>query len=321
MRTNDLNESFLNALKEKFPKQPALISAVEDILKIERESAYRRVRGTVQFSIREMGVLAQHLNISLDNLLVDDDTNVIHINILRPRLESSLETRSKRVQTYLEKIKNIENSPNSEMGVAYSHVPMEFYSLYQNLFKFIYFRWGNYYVGPERYRDYAKWKLPEDICKYHSNILCMYSNIKKFIYIWDKSIIWDLVKDLKYFASARMIEEEDVVKIKSDIHCMLNDLERLIAVGGPESNSEKIEFYISHAKIGITYSYLWSEEYIASYITTLVIQSTINENKATCENVRQWIKSMKRVSTLISGTGDKERFLFFKEQHQIIDNI
>lgn len=320
MNTVDLNESFLNAIKEKFPKQTMLITAVEDILKIERESAYRRIKGIVQFSIREMGILAQHLKISLDNLLVDDNINVVHIHILRPRLENSLEIRAQRVKTYLEKIKLIEDSPDSEMGVAYSNIPMEFYTPYQNLFKFIYFRWGNYYVGPEKYKDFALWKVPDDICNYHSNILCMRNKIQKMLYVWDKSIIWDLVKDLTYFASAKMIEEEDVVKIKDDLHGMLNDLERTIAAGGPDNNPDKIQFYISHAKIGVTYSYLWSEKYAASYITTLVMQSTVNEDKVTCRNVRQWIKSMRKVSTLISGTGDKERILFFKEQHQIVDN-
>ena len=317
----DLNESFLVTLKEKFSKQTALISAVEEILKIERESAYRRIKGSVQFTIREMGILAQRLNISLDNLLVDDQVNVLHINTISPRTVDSLESIAQSVQKYLEKIKMIEDVPNSEMGVAYAHLPMEFYTPYYHLFKFIYFKWGNYYVGPEKFKDFARWKIPDNIVSYHSNVMSMYNRMNKMIYIWDKAIIWDLVKEIKYFASAGMIEDGDLNKIKSDIHHMLNDLEKLAAAGGPKNNSEKIELYVSHVKIGLTYSYLWSETYAASYITTLSMLSTVNENRATCKKIRKWIKSMKKVSSLISGTGDKERILFFKEQHQIVDTL
>ncbi|NDV84940.1 helix-turn-helix domain-containing protein [Bacteroides sp. 51] len=317
----DLNESFLSALKENFSKQTELISAVEDILKIERESAYRRIKGTVQFTIREMGILAQHLNISLDNLLVDDQINILHIYMLSPRIDESLERIAQGVKKYLSKIKIIEDMPDSEMGVAYAHLPMEFYTPYYTLFRFIYFKWSNYYIGPEKCKDFSKWKIPDDIVNYHSNVMNMYRKMNKMIYIWDKAIIWDLVNEIKHFVSAGMIEKEDLAEIKKDIHHMLNDLERLAAAGGPENNSEKIELYVSHVKVGVTYSYLWSETYAASYITTLSMMSTINENRATCKKVREWVKSMKKVSTLISGTGDKERILFFKEQHQIVDSM
>lgn len=317
----DLNERFLIALKEKFSKQTALISAVEDILKIERESAYRRIKGTVQFTIREMGILAQRLNISLDNLIVDDLVNVSHIYMVSPRTVESLDKVAQGVQEYLLKVKMIEDVPNGEMGVAYAHLPMEFYTPYYHLFKFIYFKWGNYYVGPEKFKDFSKWEIPDNILNYHSNVMSMYNRMNKMIYIWDKAIIWDLVKEIKYFASAGMIEDGDLNKIKNDIHHMLNDLEKLVAAGGPDNNSEKIELYVAHVKIGVTYSYIWSDTYAASYITTLSMLSTINENRSACKKIRKWIKSMKKVSTLISGTGDKERILFFKEQHQIVDSM
>jgi len=321
MNDLDLNENFLAALKEKFSKQTLLISAVEDILKIERESAYRRIKGIVQFTIREMGILAHHLNISLDDLLNDHQTNVLHIHMLCPRAGESLEERTQRVKEYIDKIKMIENSTESELGVAYANLPMEFYTPHPHLLKFIYFRWGNYYVGPEKFKDFAKWKIPDYIHNYHANVMRMFGNMKKLLYIWDKSIIWDIANDLKHFASVRMITENDIMKIKNDLHNMLNELERLVAAGGTLNNPDKIEFYISHVKIGVTYSYLWSKEYAASYITSLYMLSTINENRATCTNVREWVKSLRRVSTLISGTGEKERILFFKEQHQIIEQI
>lgn len=321
-KSADLNDQFLKALNDKFSKQKQLIEVVGNILKIERESAYRRVKGIVQFSIRDMGLLAKNLNISLDGLMYDDEqTNVVRLHLLSPRKEESLENKAPKIGEYLEKIKAVIDYPDGEMGAIYTQLPTEFTIPYPNLFKFMSYKWGLYDVGPEACRDFTHWKVPEDIIHYNPNVLSAYNNIKKIIYIWDKAIISDLLNDLKFFASAGILNTDDVNNIKEEIHIMLNDLEKLVAAGGTKDNPDGMEFYISHFKIGITYMYLWSREYRASFITTLPILSTINENKTTCENVRNWIKSLKKVSTLISGTGDKERILFFKEQRQIVDNF
>lgn len=317
----DLNERFLCILRGKFSKQATLISVVEDVLKIERESAYRRIRGFVQFTIREMGLLAMYLNISLDNLMIDDETDVVHLQMLNPRKEKSIENRTERIEDYLKTIQNASTIPDIEVGAVYSHLPMEFYIPYENLFKFIYYRWGLYYVGPEKCGNFASWKMPNDVYKYHPGIMEAYGKLKKVLYIWDKSVIGDLVSDVKFFASAGVLEEKEVTLIKKDLHSMLTDMENLVAAGGPESNFDKMEFYISNIKIGVTYVYAYSESYKFSYIVTLTIISDINEDGKTCENVMKWVKSLKKISTLISGTGDKERLLFFREQHQIVDTI
>lgn len=317
----DLNKKFLATLKAKYSKQAELISVVGDILKIERESAYRRIKGSVLFTIREMGIIVRHLNISLDNLLVDDNTNVVYLRMLRPRLEESLVQRVEKIEGYLKTLQDISDISDTEVGAVYTHLPMEFYLPYDNLFRFIYFRWGIYYSGSERYGKFSNWKIPENISKHLSGMSEAYEKLKSVFYIWDRNIIGDLINDIKFFLSAGILEQEEVDIIKREIHLMLNDLERLVAEGDSGHNFEKIEFYISNINIGITYVYAWSKAYKFSYMVNLTVLSTINEDERACENVRKWVKSLKKISTLISGTGERERLLFFKEQHQIVDSL
>lgn len=321
MNNLDLNEKFLGALRKKITKQTALVTTVEEVLKIEKESAYRRVKGIVQFSVREMGILARSLNISLDNLLTDDKTNVVNLRVFSPRVEGSLDERTESVSEYLEKIRTFGCSSDSEIGGIYTNLPIEYYVPYDYLFKLIYYRWAFYYVGPEKCRNFASWKIPDNILKFCSPIMNIYENTKKVLYVWDKYIIHDLVEDIKFYISIGMINKEDVERIKKDMHTMLSDLERLLSAGGPEDNLEKIEFYISNMKMGVTYIYTWNKEYKSSYMATLSLISTINEDETTCNNIRMWVKSLKKISTLISGTGDKERILFFRDQRQIVDSI
>ena len=73
MRKKDLHDKFIEELHKRNSKRAELINQVSDILKLEKESVYRRMAGKVNFSIREMGILAKILNISLDSLLYQEE--------------------------------------------------------------------------------------------------------------------------------------------------------------------------------------------------------------------------------------------------------
>ena len=73
MQKKDLHDEFIDELCKKVPKRADLINLVSDILKLEKESIYRRLARKVNFSIREMGILAKELNISIDRLLYKEE--------------------------------------------------------------------------------------------------------------------------------------------------------------------------------------------------------------------------------------------------------
>ena len=72
MKKKDLHDIFIEELQNRGIKKADLVYLISDILKLEKESAYRRLAGKVNFSVREMGILAKALNISLDSLLYQD---------------------------------------------------------------------------------------------------------------------------------------------------------------------------------------------------------------------------------------------------------
>lgn len=69
----DLHDDFIDELYRKIPKRVDLINLLSDILRLEKESIYRRLARKVNFSIREMGILAKELNISIDRLLYKEE--------------------------------------------------------------------------------------------------------------------------------------------------------------------------------------------------------------------------------------------------------
>ena len=64
-----LYDNLLNTIKEEFPQKTNLVSALVDLLCIEKEAVYRRLRGEVAFTFAEIVTIANAFGISLDNLV------------------------------------------------------------------------------------------------------------------------------------------------------------------------------------------------------------------------------------------------------------
>jgi len=324
MKKTDLHESFLNLLNNSSRKKSELVSLIGDILKIERESAYRRLNGKVLFTVQEMGMIAQSLNISIDSLL-SENTNFLFVPIKmgKPLSHESIDTIIDILEYNINKMALLNNEVSVHMGVVFDTLPIEFCIPHPYLCKFKYFKLGHYYVGKDFNRGYSEWALPERIEKFHQIILDNFWKYETIFYIWDIPVIWNLINDIKYLYSIRILSKDDVENIKKDIHELLYVVEG-VAKGthaGLLPRSGPIEFYLSSINIGLTYYTFFSDEKALAYFRSYFVRSALTEEYNTCMKIYEWVNSMKKVSTLISESGEKDRRIFFEEQHTMVDSI
>lgn len=64
-----IHEKLVGAIREKIPHKATLTNTLADLLCMEREAVYRRMRGDVSFSFSEVAAISNKLGISLDNLM------------------------------------------------------------------------------------------------------------------------------------------------------------------------------------------------------------------------------------------------------------
>lgn len=320
MKKSDLLENFIHALKLKYPKKNELVSVVENTLKIERESASRRLNGKVMFSIRDIGILAYELDISLDDLLQPEECNSIPFIMQGPFTAHSMDVLVDQMQKKVNRLEGISNK-TLEVGSIFNSLPAEFYIPYPFLSKFMIFKWGHYFIGSKEYDNFELWETPKEILDIHDQMLLVHNKYKKVICFWDISLIWNIAKDLEYFFRIHAINQSDVKLIKEDLLDMLSHVEVLVKGTRKRNSFPEIQFYILSVHVGMTYSYFFSNTKCAISFYTYFMRSLFSENHETCIKVRDWIISMKKVSTLISGSGERERVLFFEEQRKIINNI
>jgi len=322
MDDTQIHNSFVKALEAKIPKKTMLADFISQNLYIEKETAYRRLRGEVQFSLREAGILANKLEISLDELILRATFNSKE-NVLLQLPQQGLREidsiqQSKNAITYLEKL----TSDNySEFGVALSGITFSLFLQYSLLYRFFTLKYLNHADNIQTSILFEKTKEMDIDTKFRHHLYLLFRGITNTYYIWDRQIIRLLVNDIKYAQSIRLMTEAEVVELKKEIHRFLNDLEYIAAKGAFPETGNKFELYISEAHIDVTYAYMQSDSTFVSMLSSFVIYVTASQEKVLFKNISNWIKSLKRHSTLVSGIGERERILFFDEQRVIVNTL
>lgn len=320
---SDLLDAFIKALHNKINKRSDLVNYITDSLKIEKESASRRLNKKVYFSISEMGLLATKLGISIDGILKNKNgySSPPSYTLHQPKSALSLDGLSDWIVSDLNLLGDVSRESASS-GMIFNSLPIEFVIPYRSLLKFMYFKWGYYFIGSDEFNDFSSWQISPKLLSANDMIIDVYSRWESVTYIWDITSIYCLIEDVRYFSNLLALNQKDMESLKIDIHKMLYDLEKVAGgVSVNHLNSDKVHIYISTTPLGAQFSYYISKSKWYSSFHTYFVGSNYSDDHATCMQVRDWMNSIKKVCTLISHSGAKERKLFFERQHQIVDSI
>jgi len=320
----DLLNNFINALHSKIRKKSELVNFISESLNIEKDSAYRRLSKKVYFSITEMGVLASKLGISIDSLFdhkFGGYRSTPAYTLHCPKSQNSMNHLLNWMESDLRILQDITNE-STDAGVIFNSLPIEFVMSYDNLLKFMYFKWGYYFVNSSEFKNFSLWKMPAKLELASGEIRNVYKNLETMTYIWDVVSLSCLAKDIVYFYHLQSLTADDVESIKRDLNRMLDDIEKVAdGISTDLFDSSKIQIYVSTVHLGTYFSYYISDKKWYSSFHSFFIGSNFSDDYDNCIQVREWMNSMKKVCTLISHSGAKERRLFFDEQHRIVNSI
>ncbi|MCD8044994.1 MAG: hypothetical protein LUH10_18340 [Tannerellaceae bacterium] len=323
MKQNNSYEVFLETLQKRFPDKKTLALRLVDILHIEKEAVYRRLRGTVPFSFTDIAAIALHFDISLDDILIQGaDTiktrplRLMAINYCEPTEEDYL-----MLEGFAQDLKSLSFHPESEFITITNTIPQIFYIRYEHIYRFYLFKW--HYEEGSNYT-----KIP--FCEIHpserlKNINkeylkhCVQAN--ETIIIWDKYTLQMLEEDIRYFYDIRLITKEEVELIRLDLLKFIDELEK-ITINGKFENGNKVQLYVSHISIKGSYNCLsFNRNYKLSMIKWFTINDTVATDSYTYQMMKNRMSSLQRSSTLISESGEIQRIKFLDEQRKIVAQL
>ena len=321
MEDNLWYDHFIECLYKKYPVKTQLTEALVDLLCIERESIYRRLRKEVLFTVHEVAKIASTWGISLDETIGTNFSKISFqmqpINYLLPS-KGDLEFMHKRIQ----KLEQVNGSPYSEYIVIGNHLSRSFCAGFDQLYKFTLFKWAYQYNKEISNIPYSEIMIPEDF----SNEIKKYYQLMKTIahtsYVLDKMLFSNLIDEINFFNSILLITDEDKQKIKKDLFALLDYLLVIANTGYFPETKNKVQIYISMLNINTNYSYInYGNGLESCRVHAFKIHDLINHNQEMTDQFKMWMLLKKRSSIQISEVDEKSRIEFFAKQRQLIQDL
>ncbi len=320
MKNNLFHVKLIEEITRKIPQRNKLVNVLVDLLNIEKEAVYRRLRAEVPFSFNEVAVISKRLSLSIDEL-VDITSESVSPFKLRFVEFADPDDADFKVLEQLASFVEFTDNPVSEAAESTNLIPKAWHFQYEHLIRFYLLKWSyqaDTSVAPRRFSDFV---LTDRMKKFYQEYVNATHHVGHIKYLLDFRLFDYFVTELNYFKSIQLVNQEEVELIKRDLYELLDFMERLTLTGCHESTGNGVQIYISHLNFDSGYSYLQTGAYHISFLKTFILNGVISFDARTFERVKSWIQSQIKSSSLITESGEMDRIRFFVRQREILKTI
>ena len=316
------HRDLLIQLRNRIPKNSKLVTKLAEILSLEREAVYRRLRQDVSFTIEEIAIITKEFNVSLDSILGANARTTQLFRFQSLKDENPIKIDYLLLEECLQVIKEVASDSKGKISLVTNLLPRLLYTGFIRIFRFYFFKWRYYSTPVDQTLPYHEIVLSDRIIQMVEDIFAYSKNIKNCYYILDNRIFHNFVNDVNYFNSIRLIRDEDVLLIKNELFRFLDYMEEIAAKGFADNPSNKVFIYISDTCIDSSYSFVNSKfSSRFALIWSFIFNSVLIFEEETLKMMEYRIRSKIRTSTLLSVTGEKQRTLYFEAQRKIVEQL
>ncbi|MDR0348711.1 MAG: hypothetical protein LBH90_04355 [Tannerella sp.] len=320
MKNEVLYNSFLEKITQKIPHQAEAAHILANMLFITKEKAHKKLRREDSFTFDEIITISGQLGISLDRLKTDNAPAVKPFGSKLVEYLNPAELDFALLEALAIILKPLRDVPNAFGGEITNVLPRPLYMTCESIFKFDLFRWkyqsnNSHEIVPYKdivIMDKLRMQLEKTV-KYAKNI--------HTDYIFDNQIFHYLVTDVKYFYFAGLLSDEEVRQIKEDLLKILHKIDCLSQTGFFNETGKKINIYLSNVKINTSYIYINAPDYQLAIVKAFLLNGIASIDEKTFKILNSKLQAIKRQSVLITGSGEKERIKFLKEQRRFIEDL
>lgn len=321
MKSELLYDNFLDALSEKFPQRSKLTNALTELLFIEKEAIYRRLRKEVPFTFYEIATIAREWDLSIDNIIGLTPSKSRPFQLKLTEHLHPTETDFMMMQHYVDVLKFTGEDPTSKMVDASNILPQSLHMNFEQLAKFYMFKWGYQYGDSSKIIPFQDIVICDRLRQLETDHATLVKNINSVSYLWDNMIFKYFVNDIRYFSSIYMITPEDTELIKQDLLAFIDYTEKLAKDGVFSETGNRVQIYISHINFDTNYSYICTDTFKLSMIKTFIMNAAASMDEKAFDQTKRWIGALKKSSVLISESGERQRIEFFEEQRKLISSL
>ena len=322
MKYEILYKDLLLRLRNRIPQNSKLVKKLVDILPLEKEAVYRRLRQEVPFTFEEIATIAREFNISLDSLFGVDAKTAIPFRINLNEMDNPVEVNYSILEEYVQVIRDLSVDSSGRMWLVVNLLPLLLYTGFKHIARFYYFKWQYYSIPANRTKPYHEIVFPARLTQIANDIFLCSKKIQAIHIVLSNHVFQDFVDDVVYFNSIRLIRDEDVIRIKEDLLCFLDYMETIAIDGFVDEPANEVLIYNSDISVDTSYYYVDSKISVRyAMIWSFIFNTTFIFDNEMLEMIKQRIQMMIRTSTLLSVTDEKQRMEYFAMQRKIVGQL
>jgi plasmid maintenance system antidote protein VapI len=317
---NRLEKIFISKLKENSNKNISFIDEVAEVLDINYDAAYRRIKNKTMLSLNEAVKLASHFNVSLDDLL----NKTLHERKLIVKDSVEMNTINEieiYFKTFVKNVQQLKDRKNIHIIYSAKDLPI-FYFARDPLFAKFKIYTMLYLFNKEHSRNnihFNSFMIPVSLEKTMKEFGDIYYEFD-ITEIWNDGILDATINQILFFNEIKLLSYNTAIKLCEKLKNIIIHIEK-DSFSGIRSNQSKSKLNIYNSTLLLLNNNVLIQTkksnvlllpYILTKYFTIEDQSFINK-------YIQFLEDQLELATLLSKAGVKERMTFFKTKYKAIE--
>jgi len=314
--------SFFQSCKEK-SRASHFAQEVADLLHLNPDAAYRRIRGTTALTLDEIVILSRFYHVSFDSSMTFQSKMV-------PFQFNAMFKDKFHIIEYLTGIAGaLQNMAVNKKGyISMTAMDLPYFRQFgfKSLSRFKLFFWQRSVLNLEshRHKKFDSDEVVEDYEDIVDRINFYYHGVPSYE-IWAPETMESTIKQIQYYVDSGLFKSErDFQNICDDLEDLLDKLEREAETGKKTILNEhgafttSFEMYQSDIFISNNCIQAAIDNEVFTYITFNSFNHLMTYAPEFSEECKKWMDQMRSKSILLSEVSEKFRYQFFLTQRKKI---
>ncbi len=310
-------DNFLAALEERYPAKCELVNALVEMLCLERESVYRRLRRDVYFSADEMMQIAGAWNISLDNIVSANRAKTHSFHLKTIDFASPTDEDYAILEQHNRDLELVAADPQGRAIEIVNALPRGLYARSELLTRFFTMKWRHKF-SPETALAFGEIEISERMRAIDRDYVHIEHTIPEMYSIHDPRMIEYLVGEITYYRMIGMLTESEAGLLRGELAALIDYMERVTLTGYFPDTKCKHFFYLSHTWIETEYLLFRSRGFNMGMVRVLERNAVSTFDERILDRFFEMARATMRMSVLMSRSNALQQAEYFARQREII---
>ncbi len=303
----------------------ALVEELAQLLNVSTDSAYRRLRCEKFLALDELEKISMHFKVSFDKHLALSESDSVVFKVALNQQNTSFDDFLMGIYTDLEEI--IQH-PNHKLIYSAKEVPIFHFLQIPELAAFKMFYWMKTLFQMPEYSNlsFSFDFISEQRLALGKKISDLYAKANSYE-IWNFESVHSFIAQTEFYFQAGMMYKQTAITLLDKFVELMTlirkqaDIEFKCSIRGaaPKGHPKNYHLYFNEIILSDNTIYAQVGDNSICYIPHALLYYMTTSDKAYCDHLHNVLEGVMKKSTMISGSAEKHRSIFFNYVFQKIE--